>query len=70
MEIQFFFLNKRNYYLTVLHEAYIKDWQKDEDTFLETKAAIAVKEPICSRNIVVVTGSSGTGKSSKIHHLV
>lgn len=48
---------------------YIEDWRKDEETFLETKAANTVGERIKTQNIVVVTGSSGSGKSSIVHHI-
>ncbi|VDI67760.1 Hypothetical predicted protein [Mytilus galloprovincialis] len=51
------------------HEDVIRDWQKDDETFVETRASEHVMSWLSKCNIAVVTGSSGTGKSFLIHHI-
>lgn len=50
------------------HEDDIRDWEKDDETFVETRASEYVMSCLSECNIAVVTGSSGTGKSFLIHH--
>ncbi|VDI68968.1 Hypothetical predicted protein [Mytilus galloprovincialis] len=50
------------------HEEYIKEWEQDQTTFWETRATRHILEYLPSHNCIVVTGSSGCGKSSNIHH--
>lgn len=48
---------------------YIEEWEKDEETFVITRGTNFVMKLIMNQDIVVVVGSSGTGKSSIIHHV-
>lgn len=48
---------------------YIHEWEKDEESFTITRATKRVTSLIEKNNVVVVTGSSGSGKSSIIHHV-
>ncbi|CAC5391174.1 unnamed protein product [Mytilus coruscus] len=50
------------------HDQEIKEWENDEGTFLKTRATNHILESLPFNNCVVVTGSSGCGKSSIIHH--
>ncbi|CAC5412566.1 unnamed protein product [Mytilus coruscus] len=50
------------------HEDVIRDWERDDETFVETRASEHVMSWLSKCNIAVVTGSSGTGKSFLIHH--
>ncbi|XP_052081268.1 uncharacterized protein LOC127719286 isoform X2 [Mytilus californianus] len=51
------------------HEEKIRDWDRDDETFVETRATERVMSWLSKCNIAVVTGSSGTGKSFLIHHV-
>ncbi|CAC5396491.1 ANKRD17 [Mytilus coruscus] len=51
------------------HEDEIRGWEKDDETFVETRATKHVMTWISKCNIAVVTGSSGAGKSFLIHHV-
>ncbi|XP_071172953.1 uncharacterized protein [Mytilus edulis] len=51
------------------HGDNIKQWKEDDKKFFVTRATEHVISKICSSNIAVVTGSSGSGKSSLIHHI-
>ncbi|CAC5423322.1 unnamed protein product [Mytilus coruscus] len=52
------------------HKQYLDEWIKDDQMFVVTKATKYVKSFLkYKRNVVVVTGSSGNGKSSIIHHI-
>lgn len=56
--------------LTAQHRQYIDEWTKDDQLFVITKATKYVKSSLKNKsNIIVVTGSSGNGKSSIIHHV-
>ncbi|CAC5407367.1 unnamed protein product [Mytilus coruscus] len=46
---------------------YIQEWEKDREMFVVTRATQHVRESLQIRNCVVVTGNSGSGKSSIIH---
>ncbi|CAC5379936.1 unnamed protein product [Mytilus coruscus] len=50
------------------HEQEISDWEQDKNTFVETRATDHILESLHSNHCIVVTGSSGCGKSSNIHH--
>ncbi|CAG2251705.1 unnamed protein product [Mytilus edulis] len=49
------------------HEQEIGEWEQDQTTFFETRATRHILESLPSHNCIVVTGSSGCGKSSNIH---
>ncbi|CAG2251751.1 unnamed protein product [Mytilus edulis] len=49
------------------HRQEIREWEQDQTTFLETRATRHIIESLPSHNCIVVTGSSGCGKSSNIH---
>ncbi|VDI60983.1 Hypothetical predicted protein, partial [Mytilus galloprovincialis] len=51
------------------HNLEIKEWENDESTFFETRGTRHIFSLIPSNNCIVVTGSSGCGKSSNIHHV-
>ncbi|VDI03046.1 Hypothetical predicted protein [Mytilus galloprovincialis] len=44
----------------------VKEWEQDQTTFLETRATRHILEYLPLHNCIVVTGSSGCGKSSNI----
>nr|XP_034321422.1 uncharacterized protein LOC109619991 isoform X3 [Crassostrea gigas] len=46
-----------------------EQWEEDNTLFVPTKACEEVKNLINNRNVVVVTGHSGCGKSAAIHHI-
>ncbi|VDI06582.1 Hypothetical predicted protein [Mytilus galloprovincialis] len=50
------------------HDEELREWEQDQTTFLETRATHHILESLPSHNCIVVTGSSGCGKSSNIHH--
>ncbi|XP_071150630.1 uncharacterized protein [Mytilus edulis] len=50
------------------HRQEIKEWEQDETTFVKTRATRHILKYLTSNNSIVVTGSSGCGKSSNIHH--
>lgn len=54
-------------FFTDQHDEYIQEWKKDGETFVVTRATQHVLESLKLRNCVVVTGNSGSGKSSIIH---
>ncbi|CAC5399437.1 unnamed protein product [Mytilus coruscus] len=47
----------------------LKKWKEDDNMFLETNGAKTVFKCIKENGCVVVTGSSGTGKSSLVRHV-
>ncbi|VDI65005.1 Hypothetical predicted protein [Mytilus galloprovincialis] len=49
------------------HGQIIGEWEQDQTTFFETRATRHILESLPSYNCIVVTGSSGCGKSSNIH---
>ncbi|CAG2226744.1 unnamed protein product [Mytilus edulis] len=49
------------------HGQEIGEWEQDQTTFFETRATRHILESLPSHNCIVVTGSSGCGKSSNIH---
>ncbi|XP_063412598.1 uncharacterized protein LOC134695304 [Mytilus trossulus] len=51
-----------------LHDQEIIEWVEDQNTFFETRATRHILRSLQSNNCIVVTGSSGCGKSSNIHH--
>ena len=44
-------------------------WEKDDDIFISTKAAIEVSSIIKTSNLVIVVGHSGSGKSAIIQNI-
>ncbi|VDI45105.1 Hypothetical predicted protein [Mytilus galloprovincialis] len=50
------------------HKDEIREWEQDQTTFLETRATRHILDSLPVDNCIVVTGSSGCGKSSNIHH--
>ncbi|XP_076087759.1 uncharacterized protein LOC143058181 [Mytilus galloprovincialis] len=50
------------------HGQEIREWEQDQTTFFETRATRHILESLPLHNCIVVTGSSGCGKSSNIHH--
>ena len=46
-----------------------EQWETVDNDFVETKATEKVKQMIKSKNIVIVTGFSGSGKSAIIQHI-
>ncbi|CAG2251718.1 unnamed protein product [Mytilus edulis] len=46
----------------------IGEWEQDQATFFETRATRHILESLPFHNCIIVTGSSGCGKSSNIHH--
>lgn len=53
----------------MIDQALIKQWQEDNELFVETKASKEVERLINVQNIVIVIGHSGSGKSATIHHI-
>ncbi|XP_063411165.1 uncharacterized protein LOC134694100 [Mytilus trossulus] len=49
------------------HGQEIGEWEQDQTTFFETRATRHILESLSLHNCIVVTGSSGCGKSSNIH---
>ncbi|VDI08953.1 Hypothetical predicted protein [Mytilus galloprovincialis] len=49
------------------HRQEIREWEQNQTTFLETRATRHILESLPSHNCIIVTGSSGCGKSSNIH---
>ncbi|XP_063411142.1 uncharacterized protein LOC134694078 [Mytilus trossulus] len=49
------------------HRQEVKEWEQDQTTFLETRATRHILESLPLHNCIVVTGSSGCGKTSNIH---
>lgn len=47
----------------------MRQWQEDNEQFVETKASKEVERLINCQNIAVVTGHSGSGKSAIVHHI-
>lgn len=47
----------------------MRQWQEDNEHFVETKASKEVERLINCQNIAVVTGHSGSGKSAIVHHI-
>ncbi|VDI17822.1 Hypothetical predicted protein [Mytilus galloprovincialis] len=50
------------------HDDEIRAWEQDQTTFFKTRATHHILESLSLHNCIVVTGSSGCGKSSNIHH--
>ncbi|XP_076088220.1 uncharacterized protein LOC143058633 [Mytilus galloprovincialis] len=51
------------------HNQLIMEWEDDEATFFKTRAANYILSSVASNDCIIVTGSSGCGKSSNIHHV-
>ncbi|CAG2229627.1 unnamed protein product [Mytilus edulis] len=51
------------------HNQVIMEWENDEASFYETRAANYILKSVASNDCIIVTGSSGCGKSSNIHHV-
>lgn len=47
----------------------MRQWQEDNEHFVETKASKEVERLINCQNIAVVTGHSGSGKSAIVQHI-
>lgn len=56
-------------FFIALHNQYLDEWAVDDKMFVTTKATKYVNSSLKKHNIIVVTGSSGNGKSSIIHHV-
>uniref|UniRef100_K1PQ97 Ankyrin-1 n=1 Tax=Magallana gigas TaxID=29159 RepID=K1PQ97_MAGGI len=52
-----------------IEKAIFNQWKQDDFFFISTKACKVVEKNIKSRNLVIVTGHSGSGKSTIIHHI-
>uniref|UniRef100_K1PUI2 Uncharacterized protein n=1 Tax=Magallana gigas TaxID=29159 RepID=K1PUI2_MAGGI len=52
-----------------IEKAIFDQWEQDEVCFISTKVCNEVKKIIKSRNMVVVAGHSGSGKSAIIQHI-
>lgn len=52
-----------------LDKVLIEQWQEDNKQFVETKASREVERLINIKNIVIVAGHSGSGKSAIVHHI-
>eukprot|EP00105_Crassostrea_gigas_P032335 XP_011455301.2 PREDICTED: uncharacterized protein LOC105347792 [Crassostrea gigas] len=50
-------------------EHIIYQWKQDDNNFISTKACKEVEKLIESRNLVIVAGQSGSGKSAIIQHI-
>ncbi|XP_052080702.1 uncharacterized protein LOC127718687 [Mytilus californianus] len=50
------------------HEQEIREWEHDQITFVKTRATHHILGSLSLHNCIFVTGSSGCGKSSNIHH--
>lgn len=48
--------------ITELKEKTINDWEKDEKTFVNTKAAMHVDIEVNKNKLTVITGPPGSGK--------
>lgn len=44
-------------------------WEEDNKLFVETKASNEVEGLIKNQNFVIVTGHTGSGKSTIVHHI-
>lgn len=69
-------IQKKSYFYELLYlseskinRATFKQWQEDNDNFISTRACNEVEKLIKSRNLVIVTGNSGSGKSATIQHI-
>ncbi|VDI23911.1 Hypothetical predicted protein [Mytilus galloprovincialis] len=51
------------------HDQYLEEWIKDDALFVDTRAARYTLSSLQSNNCLLVTGSSGTGKSFIVHHI-
>ncbi|CAC5423324.1 unnamed protein product [Mytilus coruscus] len=51
------------------HKQYIDEWTTDDQIFVITNATKYVKSSLKYNNSIIVTGCSGNGKSSIIHHV-
>ncbi|CAC5423713.1 unnamed protein product [Mytilus coruscus] len=63
-------IGELNIFLQKQHRLEIDEWEQDQTTFVETRATRQILESVSCNNIIVVTGSSGCGKSANIHHAV
>uniref|UniRef100_K1QTY1 Novel STAND NTPase 3 domain-containing protein n=1 Tax=Magallana gigas TaxID=29159 RepID=K1QTY1_MAGGI len=52
-----------------INRAIFNQWQEDNDNFIPTRACNEEEKLIKSRNLVTVTGNSGSGKSATIQHI-
>ncbi|XP_052704012.1 uncharacterized protein LOC128180166 [Crassostrea angulata] len=54
---------------STIEKAIFSQWKQDDFFFISTKACKDVEKNIKNRNLVIVTGHSGSGKSAIIHHI-
>uniref|UniRef100_A0A8W8IHY2 Novel STAND NTPase 3 domain-containing protein n=2 Tax=Magallana gigas TaxID=29159 RepID=A0A8W8IHY2_MAGGI len=52
-----------------IEEAMFNQWKQDDLYFISTRACKEVEKSIRSRNLVIVAGHSGSGKSAIIQHI-
>ncbi|XP_078311311.1 uncharacterized protein LOC144618650 [Crassostrea virginica] len=63
-------IDKENYRDEIEAEKDIfEQWENVDDAFVETKATEKVKQMLKTKNLVIVTGFSGSGKSAIIQHI-
>ncbi|XP_063412664.1 uncharacterized protein LOC134695365 [Mytilus trossulus] len=55
-------------HIRVQHGNDISEWEQDQTTFVKTRATHHILWSLYLDNCIVVTGSSGCGKSANIHH--
>ncbi|XP_071138271.1 uncharacterized protein [Mytilus edulis] len=51
------------------HVQEISEWEQDQNTFVTTRATRHILRSLLSSSCIVVSGSSGCGKSANIHHI-
>uniref|UniRef100_A0A8W8IKD7 Novel STAND NTPase 3 domain-containing protein n=1 Tax=Magallana gigas TaxID=29159 RepID=A0A8W8IKD7_MAGGI len=54
---------------SLIEKAIFDQWKQDDIDFISTKACKGVEKNIKSRNLVIVAGHSGSGKSSIVQHI-
>lgn len=54
---------------SLLDQAILDQWKKDNTLFVETIASKEVERLINDQNMVIVTGHPGSGKSAIVHHV-
>ncbi|CAC5401621.1 unnamed protein product [Mytilus coruscus] len=55
--------------LQKIHEDLIFEWREDENKVVRTRAISRIEELIKTKDVIVAVGSSGSGKSTAIHHV-
>eukprot|EP00105_Crassostrea_gigas_P046281 XP_019930429.1 PREDICTED: uncharacterized protein LOC105347195 [Crassostrea gigas] len=58
-----------SYEESAIEKAIFNQWKQDDVFLITTRACKEVEKNIKSRNLVIVTGHSGSGKSAIIHHI-